>query len=133
MGQFDTSKLTSGGASGGGIGDGNNSVGTATPSSSYRPGYSSGASTPTESIDGSNHRGGKRGSVNGKNPKQLTHSNSILGLDRMIDDRNVEGNLTSNVVHIEVRAECILYCCCRNTLGLAAPLAVSAFSIRKCF
>ena len=56
MGQFDTSKLASaanGHGNDGGGGDGNNSVGSA-----YRPGYSSGASTPTESIDGSNHRGG---------------------------------------------------------------------------
>lgn len=78
------------------------STGTATPSG-YRPGYSSGASTPTESLDGSRHAG-SRGSLasNGKNPKTLLHSNSILGLDKMIEDRKAEGNLTNNVVHMEV-------------------------------
>jgi len=98
MGQFDTSNLSSpaNGHDGGAGGDSNNSVGSA-----YRPGYSSGASTPTESIDGSSHRGGT-GSKSSKNPKQLLHSSSILGLDKMIEDRKGEGNLTNNVVHIEV-------------------------------
>ena len=37
-----------------------------------------------------------------KNPKTLLHSSSILGLDKMIEDRKAEGNLTNNVVHMEV-------------------------------
>eukprot|EP00566_Odontella_aurita_P004014 CAMPEP_0113570380 /NCGR_PEP_ID=MMETSP0015_2-20120614/24932_1 /TAXON_ID=2838 /ORGANISM="Odontella" /LENGTH=1169 /DNA_ID=CAMNT_0000473145 /DNA_START=72 /DNA_END=3581 /DNA_ORIENTATION=- /assembly_acc=CAM_ASM_000160 len=55
-------------------------------------GYSSGASTPGDdsSLDGSTHK------------KSLRHSNSILGLDKMIEDRKDEGVLKSQMVHIEV-------------------------------
>ena len=96
LANFDTSKVPLSGAGSGA------STGTATPSG-YRPGYSSGASTPTESLDGSRHAG-QRGSMtsSSKNPKTLLHSSSILGLDKMIEDRKAEGNLTNNVVHMEV-------------------------------
>ena len=98
LANFDTSKVPLGTKSGTSTG------GTATPTG-YRPGYSSGASTPTESLDGSRHAGvkhrGSTGSV--ANPKTLLHSSSILGLDKMIEDRKAEGNLTNNVVHMEVR------------------------------
>ena len=105
LANFDTSKVPLSGAGSGA------STGTATPSG-YRPGYSSGASTPTESLDGSRHAG-QRGSMtsSSKNPKTLLHSSSILGLDKMIEDRKAEGNLTNNVVHMEVsidRLEIIL-------------------------
>eukprot|EP00567_Pseudictyota_dubia_P008196 CAMPEP_0197434504 /NCGR_PEP_ID=MMETSP1175-20131217/2217_1 /TAXON_ID=1003142 /ORGANISM="Triceratium dubium, Strain CCMP147" /LENGTH=1169 /DNA_ID=CAMNT_0042963249 /DNA_START=58 /DNA_END=3567 /DNA_ORIENTATION=- len=53
-------------------------------------GYSSGASTDEQSVDESQHK------------RSLRHSNSILGLDRMIEDRKGEGDLVTNVVHIEV-------------------------------
>lgn len=67
-------------------------------SESNRPGYASGASTPPESrsLDGSHH--GRSNS----NPRSLGHSSSILGLDSMIEARKEEGDLKSNVVHIEV-------------------------------
>eukprot|EP00568_Trieres_chinensis_P018934 CAMPEP_0183320092 /NCGR_PEP_ID=MMETSP0160_2-20130417/65354_1 /TAXON_ID=2839 ORGANISM="Odontella Sinensis, Strain Grunow 1884" /NCGR_SAMPLE_ID=MMETSP0160_2 /ASSEMBLY_ACC=CAM_ASM_000250 /LENGTH=1192 /DNA_ID=CAMNT_0025486709 /DNA_START=164 /DNA_END=3742 /DNA_ORIENTATION=+ len=62
-------------------------------------GYSSGASTPADdqSADDSVHR---RGSL--QNPKGVLHSNSVLGLDKMIEDRKGDGDLKTNVVHIEV-------------------------------
>jgi len=111
LANFDTSKVPLGGHGGGTGSAGAGSTGTGTPSG-YRPGYSSGASTPTESLDGSRHAGGQRGSatsggnggggLGGKNPKTLLHSSSILGLDKMIEDRKAEGNLTNNVVHMEV-------------------------------
>ena len=69
---------------------------------SHVPGYSSGASTPVESrsLDGSYHEPRDR-SMSG-NPKTLAHSNSILGLDNMIEARKEEGDLMNNMVHIEV-------------------------------
>lgn len=96
LASFDTSKVPLGSKSG-------VSTGGTTPTG-YRPGYSSGASTPTESLDGSRHAGAKhRGSTGSvANPKTLLHSSSILGLDKMIEDRKAEGNLTNNVVHMEV-------------------------------
>lgn len=36
------------------------------------------------------------------NPKSLTHSNSRVGLDEMIEDRREMGDIRQNVVHIEV-------------------------------
>jgi len=73
---------------------------TETSSKDYTPGYSSGASTPADcrSLDGSVNNG----STSGKNPKSLVHSTSVLGLDSMIESRKEEGDLKSNVVHIEV-------------------------------
>jgi len=70
---------------------------------SHVPGYSSGASTPVDSrsLDGSNHEPRDR-SMSG-NPKSLAHSNSVLGLDNMIEARKEEGDLMNNMVHIEVR------------------------------
>lgn len=54
---------------------------------SHVPGYSSGASTPVDSrsLDGSNHGGRDRASS--ANPKSLAHSNSVLGLDNMIEEK----------------------------------------------
>lgn len=60
------------------------------------PGYSSGASTPSQ-LDGSNH---SRGSNN--NSKQLLHSSSVLRLDQMIQERKEDGDLQSRMVHLEV-------------------------------
>jgi hypothetical protein len=56
------------------------------------PGYSSGASTPSQ-LDGSNH---SRGS------KHLLHSSSVLRLDQMIQERKEDGDLQSRMVHLEV-------------------------------
>ena len=36
------------------------------------------------------------------NPKALMNSSSVLGLDRMIDERKFEGDLVNNIVHMEV-------------------------------
>lgn len=64
---------------------------------SERPGWSSGASTPRQdSIDGSSH------STSNSNPKNLLHSSSVLGLDKMMEERAAEGGLTNNIVHMEV-------------------------------
>jgi hypothetical protein len=53
--------------------------------------------------------GGGKGSVtqsersrSGLNPRLLSHSSSIIGLDSMIENRREEGDLTVNVVHMEV-------------------------------
>jgi len=64
-------------------------------------GYSSGASTPADdrSVDSA---GKHRRSMTGSNSKSLLHSSSVLGLDKMIEDRKGDGDLKSNVVHIEV-------------------------------
>jgi hypothetical protein len=69
---------------------------------SHVPGYSSGASTPVDarSLDGSNHE--PRDRTMSGNPKTLSHSNSVLGLDNMIEARKEEGDLMNNMVHIEV-------------------------------
>jgi calcium-dependent protein kinase len=69
---------------------------------SHVPGYSSGASTPADgrSLDGSYH--GPRDRAMSGNPKTLSHSNSVLGLDNMIEARKGEGDLMNNMVHIEV-------------------------------
>eukprot|EP00543_Licmophora_paradoxa_P008028 CAMPEP_0202450408 /NCGR_PEP_ID=MMETSP1360-20130828/9012_1 /ASSEMBLY_ACC=CAM_ASM_000848 /TAXON_ID=515479 /ORGANISM="Licmophora paradoxa, Strain CCMP2313" /LENGTH=1047 /DNA_ID=CAMNT_0049068655 /DNA_START=468 /DNA_END=3611 /DNA_ORIENTATION=+ len=60
-------------------------------------GFHSGASTPVDSrsLDGSLHG---RSSL----ARSLGHSNSVIGLDSMIETRKEEGDLTRNVVHIEV-------------------------------
>jgi hypothetical protein len=69
---------------------------------SYREGYSSGGSTRGErSTDGSTATDGKERASSG-NPKTLGHSSSVIGLDDMIESRKEEGDLKSNVVHIEV-------------------------------
>lgn len=96
LASFDTSDVPLGSKSG-------VSTGGTTPTG-YRPGYSSGASTPTESLDGSRHAGAKNRGCTGSvaNPKTLLHSSSILGLDKMIEDRKAEGSLANNVVHMEV-------------------------------
>lgn len=69
---------------------------------SHVPGYSSGASTPVDgrSLDGSFHD--IRDRAFSGNPKTLSHSNSVLGLDNMIEARKGEGDLMNNMVHIEV-------------------------------
>lgn len=74
----------------------------ATTEVSHVPGYSSGASTPVESrsLDGSNHE--PRDRTMSGNPKTLAHSNSILGLDTMIETRKEDGEQVNNLVHIEV-------------------------------
>jgi len=41
-------------------------------------------------------------SVGGRRNKDLLHSTSVLGLDKLIDDRREEGDLRNNIVHIEV-------------------------------
>jgi hypothetical protein len=66
---------------------------------SHTPGYSSGASTPVDSrsLDGSSH-----GSRDRAMSKTLGHSNSVLGLDNLIEARKEEGDLVNNMVHIEV-------------------------------
>lgn len=61
----------------------------------------------TGGTSGSN-AGGGGGSLSrsersrGNNPKILGHSSSIIGLDSMIENRREEGDLTANVVHMEV-------------------------------
>ena len=71
-------------------------------------GYASGASTPPDyHSDGESSRtssrdgGSRRGGTNfGK--KNLKHSTSAIGLDEMIEDRQTNGDLHQNIVHIEV-------------------------------
>jgi calcium-dependent protein kinase len=65
----------------------------------YLPGYSSGASTPS-ALDGSNHSNVSGSAHN--NPKSLQHSSSVLGLDKLINDRRADGDLKNNIVHMEV-------------------------------
>lgn len=74
-----------------------------TSDNSHVPGYSSGASTPVDgrSLDGSSH--GSRDRAMTGNSKSLAHSNSVLGLDNLIESRKEEGDLVNNMVHIEVR------------------------------
>lgn len=71
------------------------------------PGYSSGASTPVDSrsLDGSSH-----GSRDRAMSKTLGHSNSVLGLDNLIESRKEEGDLVNNMVHIEVRGSHVVSC-----------------------
>lgn len=67
------------------------------PSDNNKPGWSSGASTPRrDSLDGSTH------SAADGNPKSLLHSTSVLGLDKMMEERAAGGDLTNNIVHMEV-------------------------------
>jgi Protein kinase domain len=68
----------------------------------YAPGYASGGSTPVDSrsLDGSSHGRDRANSTN--NVKVISHSNSVLGLDSMIEARREEGELKRNMVHIEV-------------------------------
>jgi hypothetical protein len=65
--------------------------------SAIAPGYSSGASTPSQ-LDVSSH---SRGS-NNNSSKQLLHSSSVLRLDQMIQERKEDGDLQSRMVHLEV-------------------------------
>lgn len=70
--------------------------------------------TPTDSNQNHQPRGGssrpnsfkkeslRRSVSTGSNPKMMTHSTSAIGLDEMIEDRRVGGDLGQNVVHIEV-------------------------------
>uniref|UniRef100_A0A7S4IQK3 Calmodulin n=1 Tax=Odontella aurita TaxID=265563 RepID=A0A7S4IQK3_9STRA len=64
---------------------------------------SSGASNPGDDTSIGSGSGSRKSitTANG-NPKTLLQSNSVLGLDKMIEDRKGEGDLKSNVVHIEV-------------------------------
>eukprot|EP00559_Dactyliosolen_fragilissimus_P001889 CAMPEP_0184864870 /NCGR_PEP_ID=MMETSP0580-20130426/16155_1 /TAXON_ID=1118495 /ORGANISM="Dactyliosolen fragilissimus" /LENGTH=1062 /DNA_ID=CAMNT_0027363801 /DNA_START=83 /DNA_END=3271 /DNA_ORIENTATION=+ len=77
---------------------------------SHIPGYSSGASTPT-SMDGS-HKGDKSTLTRNLNDSQhslgarnggkiLTQSSSVLGLEKLINDRP-NNDLRNNMVHMEV-------------------------------
>jgi calcium-dependent protein kinase len=66
----------------------------------YTPGYSSGASTPS-ALDRSSHSNTGLGNST-HNPKILTQSSSVLGLDKMISDRKELGDLKNNIVHMEV-------------------------------
>lgn len=73
----------------------------------YAPGYASGGSTPMDSrsldgrsLDGSHHGRDRVNSTN--NVKSLMHTSSVIGLDTMIEARKEEGDLKSNMVHIEV-------------------------------
>eukprot|EP00526_Cylindrotheca_closterium_P002581 CAMPEP_0113643396 /NCGR_PEP_ID=MMETSP0017_2-20120614/22818_1 /TAXON_ID=2856 /ORGANISM="Cylindrotheca closterium" /LENGTH=951 /DNA_ID=CAMNT_0000554909 /DNA_START=95 /DNA_END=2948 /DNA_ORIENTATION=+ /assembly_acc=CAM_ASM_000147 len=63
--------------------------------SAQKLGYSSGGSTPDDSSIGS------AGSAK-RNPKTLGHSSSIIGLDSMIENRREDGDIRTNVVHMEV-------------------------------
>ncbi|CAJ1966436.1 unnamed protein product [Cylindrotheca closterium] len=63
--------------------------------SAQKLGYSSGGSTPDDSSVGS-AASAKR------NPKTLGHSSSIIGLDSMIENRREDGDIRTNVVHMEV-------------------------------
>ena len=63
--------------------------------------YASGASTPDVHSDDEQNSNDGRGSRR-FNPKSLVHSTSAIGLDEMIEDRRCDGDLTQNVVHIEV-------------------------------
>lgn len=54
----------------------------------------------SRSLDGSNHERYDR-TMSGT-AKSIAHSNSVLGLDNMIEARKEEGDLMNNMVHIEV-------------------------------
>ena len=80
-----------------------NTNGASSPDDTHIPGYSPSASTPADdrslgNLDGSTHR---HSVVTNSNSKSILCTNSIL-LDKMIEDRKGEGDLKSNVVHIEV-------------------------------
>jgi len=63
-----------------------------------QPGYSSGGSTP---MDTSHHSTSALGQSSHNN-KSLMNSSSVLGLDKLIDDRKIGGDLKNNIVHMEV-------------------------------
>jgi hypothetical protein len=68
-------------------------------------GRSSGYNTPTDDRSDASSVGsgtGMSGSGLRRNPRNLNHSSSVIGLDAMIESRREEGGLTSNVVHMEV-------------------------------
>lgn len=63
-------------------------------------GYGSGASTPRQdSMDNSSH---STTHSNSTNPKSLMQSSSVLGLDKMMEERCNNGDLANNIVHMEV-------------------------------
>lgn len=64
--------------------------------------YASGGSTPPEfnSSDEDEANSSRRSGL--PSSKNLVHSTSAIGLDAMIEERREEGDLTQNVVHIEV-------------------------------
>jgi len=66
-------------------------------------GTGSGTSTPLD-ISGHSSLGQKAGLGNGSyhNVKSMKQSSSVLGLDKIIDDRKNEGDIRQNIVHIEV-------------------------------
>lgn len=70
--------------------------------SSGQHGYTSGTSTPDVDYGDASSMGSGEGSFGKRNPKSLGHSSSIIGLDSMIENRREEGNLKTNVVHMEV-------------------------------
>jgi hypothetical protein len=69
-------------------------------SKDYIPGYSSGGSTPSiaDAMDGSEHNT----MSDSAHSKTLKHSSSVLGIDKMIEDRKNNGSLADRIVHMEV-------------------------------
>ena len=65
----------------------------------YVPGYSSGASTPSQMDDTSVHSSNLGDTFH--NPRTLKHSASAIGLEQLIDDKKKNG-LANNIVHMEV-------------------------------
>lgn len=66
----------------------------------YVPGYSSGGSTPSiaDGMDGSEHQI----MSDSAHSRTLKHSSSVLGIDKMIEDRKNNGSLADRIVHMEV-------------------------------
>eukprot|EP00979_Chaetoceros_neogracilis_P002400 scaffold410_cov267-Chaetoceros_neogracile.AAC.48 len=69
------------------------------PRTDYVPGYSSGASTPSQMDDTSVHSSNYGDTLH--NPKSLKHSASAIGLEQLIDDKKNNG-LANNIVHMEI-------------------------------
>jgi len=63
-------------------------------------GYNSGASTPSNAngMDGSDHNVMSESG----HSRTLKHSSSVLGIDKMIEDRKNNGSLADRIVHMEV-------------------------------
>jgi hypothetical protein len=62
-------------------------------------GYNSGASTPSkDGMDGSDHNVMSESG----HSRTLKHSSSVLGIDKMIEDRKNNGSLADRIVHMEV-------------------------------
>jgi Protein kinase domain. len=63
-------------------------------------GYNSGISTPSNAggMDGSDHNAMSESG----HSRTLKHSSSVLGIDKMIEDRKNNGSLADRIVHMEV-------------------------------